>query len=135
MAKPESELRGMIAAVLDYTAKTAKTICGYDANKVMTAAALACEGGEDALIKAWLPTEETLKKYTAEGLDQIVMLSGLEKHLDAKEAGSGKKLTAGKKGDAIKGILAVNDFDWSHFAPPAYVELMTSKKEKSKQAA
>lgn len=135
MAKPESELRAMISAVLDHIAKKANTICGFDANKVMTAAAVATDGGADALIKAWTPTENTLKKYTTIGLEQIVKLSGLDKHLDAKEAGSGKKLTAGKKGDAIKGILAVTDFDWSHFAPPAYVELMASKTEKSTKAA
>lgn len=135
MAKPETEIRAMISAVLEHIAKKANTICGYDANKVMTAAALATDGGADALIKAWSPTKDTLKKYTTIGLEQIVKLSGLDKHLDAKEAGSGKKLTAGKKGDAIEGILAVTDFDWSHFAPPAYIELMESKKEKSAKAA
>lgn len=135
MAKPEAELHAMIATVLEFIAKKAGSICGFDANKVMTATAVASDGGADALVKAWVPTAEVLKKYTTAGIEQIVKLSGLIEHLDAKEAGSGKKLTAGKKADAIEAILAVKDFDWSHFAPPAYLGLMGSDNDTGSKAA
>jgi len=135
MNLPEDKLESMIAQVVEYCATQAGTINGYDANKVITAATVEVNGGKDALVASWTPCEATLGKYTTIGLEQIIALSGLDTFCEAKEQGAGKKLLAGRKGDVIKQILAVTDFDWTQFAPPAYLELMDSFVDKTTKAA
>lgn len=124
MAMPDDKLESMIAQVVEYCAVKAGAINGYDATKVVTAATVEVDGGKDALVASWVPTKETLDKYTTLGLTQIIQMSGLEKHCEAKEKGSGKALSKGKKSDVIAQILAVTDFDWTHFAPLAYLDLI-----------
>lgn len=135
MNMPEEKLEGMIVQVIEYCATQAGTINGYDANKVITAATVEVNGGKDDLVASWTPCEATLAKYTTVGLEQIITLSGLDSFCESKEKGAGKKLSAGKKGDVIKQMLAVTDFDWTHFAPPAYLELMDSFLDKAAKAA
>lgn len=130
----EAKLEKMINDVVTHCATAATTIDGYDACKVITSATVALDDGMDVLISAWVPTEQTLKKYTTTGLEQIIKLSGLDAHCESKEKGAGKKISAGRKGDVIKQILAVSDFDWTGFAPPAYTSLMESFTKQSKAA-
>jgi ParB family chromosome partitioning protein len=88
-------------------------------------AATATDDGKAALVRQWLPTTEILSKYRISGVIQICTLSGFDKSYDlAKGDGTFKKLSAGKKGDLIKAIMAETDFDWSDFAPPAYIQLI-----------
>lgn len=135
MAKNESELQGMIETVMVHIATKAESICGFAANKVIAAGAVAQNDGENQLLRAWYPTEEILKKYTTTALEQMVKNSGLAAFLDSKEEGGSKKLLSAKKSDLVLGILAVKDFDWSHYAPPAYQELLCSVKDKPKAAS
>lgn len=134
MAKSDQELQSMIETVLNHIATKAPTICGFGANKVIAASAVSSEGGEAAIVRQWRPTEEILKKYTTQALELMVKQSGLAEHLDAKEAGSSKKLLGLNKAGLVSGILAA-DFDWSHYAPPAYQDLLSSLKEKQQSAA
>jgi ParB family chromosome partitioning protein len=135
MAKSEKELQQMMEKVIQHIALEAKNICGFDANKVIAASGASTEGGEAEIIRAWQPTEDILKKYTTSAIVQIVKSSGFATYLESKEEGSSKKLLSAKKGDLVAGILAVTDFDWSHYAPPAYVDMVNSVKEKQQQAA
>lgn len=132
MQTSHEQLQKMIAEVEQFAITNAKTFQSTTpAHLALTAAAMSCADGENALIKAWVPTEDTLSSYTTSGLTSICILSGLDKHVEAKEAGAFKKMTSGRKGDVIKAILSQSDFDWSHFAPPAYLDLLEKGRPKS----
>lgn len=134
MQMPHEQLHRMISEVEVFAITNTKHFQSTTpAHLALTAAVMNCDDGENALIKAWLPTESTLSSYTTAGVISICMLSGLDKHVEAKGEGTFKKMTTGKKADVIKAVLAQSDFDWSHFAPPAYLTLL--EKAKTKTAA
>lgn len=134
MQMPHEQLHRMIKEVEDFAiTKSTSFQTTTPAHLALTSAVMNCDDGENALIKAWKPTESTLSSYTTAGVISICMLSGLDKYVAAKEAGAFKKLQAGKKADVIKAVLAQSDFDWQNFAPPAYLSLL--EKAKPKQVA
>lgn len=118
----EATLQAMIDEVVLHALNKAAQINGYDSRKILTKAAMST-GGEQALIAAWTPTPEGLDKYTVQGLEQLVRAAGLFDLLESQAAGAGKKLLSGKKSVVIENILKAN-FDWTNFAPPAYLENM-----------
>ncbi|WP_240224607.1 ParB/RepB/Spo0J family partition protein [Rheinheimera hassiensis] len=88
-------------------------------------AATATADGQANLVRQWVPTAAILSKYRISGVIQLCTLSGFDRHFDnAQGEGSFAKLSAGKKGDFIKSIMDITDFDWSTFAPPAYLKLI-----------
>lgn len=134
MQMPHEQLHRMIAAVEEHAITKAVTFSGStQTHEALTAVVLSCSDGRDALVKAWQPTESTLSSYTTSAVISLCVLAGFDQHVDAKEAGSFKKMTSGKKGDVIKAILA-SDFEWNHFAPPAYLSLL-DKLDKKQQAS
>lgn len=74
------------------------------------------DGGNEAAIQAWQPTEKTLSAYYTGGIKGI-----------AEEAGADKSLPSGalsgKKADAIKAVLNV-EHDWATYAPNAFIKLL-----------
>ena len=105
MKKPEEELLKMIEEVeLFAITKTTSFQSTTPAHLVLTSAVMSMDEGFDTLVKAWTPTADILGSYTTSGVIAIGILSGLEKHVDAKEAGAFKKITKGNKGDVIKAI-------------------------------
>lgn len=136
MQLPEEQLRRMIATVEEFAITKAKDFIRTNpAHEALAATVVSCAGGKEALIKAWLPSENTLSSYTTDAVISLCVLAGFDQHVEAKEAGAFKKMTSGKKGDVIKAILAQCDFDWSHFAPPAYISLLDKLDKKSQAAA
>lgn len=74
---------------------------------------------DDAIIASWTVAE--LKHTTKAGIKQILTESGFKDHLEAKEKGSFAKLMACKVPDIHK-ALADADFDFSQYAPKAYIQ-------------
>lgn len=135
MQLPEDQLHRMIATVEEFAITAAKDFRGTTpAHEALAATVVSCAGGKEALVKAWVPSENTLSSYTTAAVISLCVLAGFDQHVETKEAGAFKKMTSGKKGDVITAILAQSDFDWSHFAPPAYISLL-DKLDKKPQAA
>lgn len=136
MQLPEEQLRRMIATVEEYAITEAKDfIRTSPAHEALAATVVSCAGGKEALVKAWMPSESTLSSYTTAAVISLCVLAGFDQHVENKEAGAFKKMTSGRKGDVIKAILAQSDFDWSHFAPPAYISLLDKLDNKPQAAA
>ena len=74
---------------------------------------------DDAIIASWTVAE--LKYTTKGGIKQVLTESGYKDHLEAKEKGSFAKLMSSKVPD-IHIALAAADFDFSQYAPKAYIE-------------
>ena len=74
---------------------------------------------DDAIIASWTVAE--LKHTTKAGIKVILTESGYKDHLEAKEKGSFAKLMANKVPDIHK-TLAATDFDFSQYAPKAYIQ-------------
>ena len=74
---------------------------------------------DDAIIASWTVAE--LKHTTKGGIKQVLTESGYKDHLEAKEKGSFAKLMSSKVPD-IHIALAAADFDFSQYAPKAYIE-------------
>jgi PRTRC genetic system ParB family protein len=77
----------------------------------------------DAAVKAWKPTADGLKPYTIEGIKSVCSDSGFIKHQDKVEDNNFAKLSGSGKGGFIKGVVS-SDFDWTEFAPAAYLNLL-----------
>lgn len=134
MQLPEEQLDRMIATVEEFAITKAKDfIRTCPAHEALAATVVSCAGGKEALVKAWVPSESTLSSYTTAAVISLCVLAGFDQHVETKEAGAFKKMTSGRKSDVIKAIL-LSDFDWSHFAPPAYISLL-DKLDKNPQAA
>jgi len=74
---------------------------------------------DEAIIQSWTVAE--LKHMTKAGIKQILTESGFQAYCDDKEKGSFSKLMAQKVPD-IHTALAATDFDFSHYAPKAYID-------------
>lgn len=74
---------------------------------------------DDAIVASWTVAE--LKHTTKSGIKQALTESGFKAHLESKEKGSFSKLMA-KKVPEIHEALGQTDFDFSEYAPKAYVE-------------
>ena len=74
---------------------------------------------DDAIIQSWTVAE--LKHTTKGGIKQALIESGFKDHLEAKEKGAFTKLMSEKVPD-IHTALEATDFDFSQYAPKAYIE-------------
>tara|TARA_Y100001970_G_C14259051_1_gene878012 strand:- start:15057 stop:16907 length:1851 start_codon:yes stop_codon:yes gene_type:complete len=74
---------------------------------------------EDAIIASWTVAE--LKHTTKAGIKQALTESGFKQHMEDKEKGSFNKLMGEKVPDIHK-ALEKTDFDFSQYAPQAYID-------------
>lgn len=127
MNRSEAELQEMIAKVHEYALSTCKSFGSYsnegNGSAFLTSAAVNTATGADALVTAWKPTQQLLDKYTTVQLAFICEKSGFAETLEETKEGEFTKLKKGKKSEMIKGMLKF-PYDWSHFAPDAYLSLM-----------
>jgi len=87
-----------------------------DGYRFMASMLAAVDGGNDAAVKAWTPTEESLSAYYMDGLKGIANSSNAVKALE-------KETLPSKKGDAVKALLKA-DHDWTEFAPAPFKQLL-----------
>ena len=74
---------------------------------------------DDAIIQSWTIAE--LKHTTKAGIKQSLIESGFKDHLEAKEKGAFTTLMSQRVPD-IHTALEATDFDFSQYAPQAYVD-------------
>lgn len=81
------------------------------------------DGLADKAVQAWQPSTDNISSYTIEGLKQLCIGSGLDKHVDEDNKGGFKAIYSAKKNDFVKSILSTK-FNWEKFAPPAFLKLI-----------
>lgn len=78
------------------------------------------DSGKEAAVKAWMPSEDVLNKFLKGGLVSICKQSGFDQfYNDLKGDGAFEKAT--KKKSVLVQAMLVEGFDWTSFAPDAYL--------------
>jgi PRTRC genetic system ParB family protein len=119
MALDKQALFAELSKELTTMIEKTSTFSHYDAFSVFTAALRATDGGVDATIEAWKPSESSLNTYFTEALKQLCKDAGIDKALADEYTTAAKQ----KKGDFVKSILGFK-FDWTKFAPKTFVNLL-----------
>lgn len=114
--KPE-QLNSLISELLTKGLTASESFAqATDGYRFMASMLAAVDGGNDAAVKAWTPTEESLSAYYMDGLKGIANSSNAVKALE-------KETLPSKKGDAVKALLKA-DHDWTEFAPAPFKQLL-----------
>ena len=125
MQKNEDELNRMIKSIVAFSAREAKSFGTHqpNASKFLSHAACATTDGVSKLTTLWKPTQANLEKYVTTQIIHLCKLSGFAEAMNTQKLKSFDSLAKGNKAAVIKGILA-HKFDWSGFAPNAYIALL-----------
>jgi PRTRC genetic system ParB family protein len=114
--KPE-QLNSLISELLTKGLTASDSFAqATDGYRFMASMLAAVDGGNDAAVKAWTPTEESLSAYYMDGLKGIANSSNAVKALE-------KETLPSKKGDAVKALLKA-EHDWTEFAPAPFKQLL-----------